>query len=83
MDNITTELFIDISNHIPKNIHADLNTLIRVTGDFFLREGGGGDFLTAAACRAHLPSMNVTVQPRLSGLIGTGRSSPDNRKYEY
>ena len=24
-----------------------------------------------------------TVEPRLSGLIGTTRISPDNRKYEY
>ena len=42
--------YIYISNCIPKNMPADLKTLIRVSGDFFfaLRErmggGGGGIF---------------------------------------
>jgi len=25
----------------------------------------------------------ITVEPRLFGLLGTTRNSPDNRKYEY
>ena len=37
-----------ISNCIPKNMPADLKTLIRVSGDFFFalreRRGGGGIF---------------------------------------
>ena len=35
-----------ISDYIPKNIPADLNTLIHVTGDFFsFGKGGGEGFL--------------------------------------
>ena len=47
-----------ISNCIPKNMPADLKTLIRVSGDFFRSSGkeggGGGEFLMADACRAYL-----------------------------
>ena len=30
-----------------------------------------------------LKRAQTTVEPRLSGLVGTRLSSPDNRKYEY
>ena len=43
-----------ISDCIPKNMPADFNTWIHVTGDFFLRERGEDDFLIAEASRAYL-----------------------------
>ena len=49
-------IYITVANCIPKNMPADLKTLIRVSGDFFLLfgKGGGGGFLMADACRAYL-----------------------------
>ena len=46
-----------MSDHIPKNIPADLNTSINVTGDSFSSEKGkrgDGVLLMTAACSAYL-----------------------------
>ena len=47
-----------ISDRIPKNIPADLNTLIHVSGDFFFCSGKeGGVLLMAEGCRAYRASL--------------------------
>ena len=35
------------------------------------------------SCLFLLAYLQNTVEPRLFGLVGTRRNSPDNRKYEY
>ena len=46
---------ISISDCIPKNVPADLNTSIHVTQVILFYSGKGeGDFLMTEACRAYL-----------------------------
>ena len=46
--------FCELSDCIPKNIPADLNTLIHVTGVCFPSGKEGRNFLMAEACQAYL-----------------------------
>ena len=51
---ITCKMVINISDCIPKNMPADLNTSIHVAGDFFSSGKGREDFLMAEACKVYV-----------------------------
>ena len=51
---IICKMVINISDCIPKNMPADLNTSIHVIGDLFTSGKGWEDFLVAEACKVSL-----------------------------